>query len=336
MKSIKSQLLIILTCATMELHEKYNEIMKLLRTTKAVNHVQMRLYNQMGASKQSMNTITYDLQQLFGIKDVELRTPFVSEKSTDVPKNGTDVPENETTSLSESQLKGLLEFNPDNYSDYHKELKPFASELADALNVDLDSLKKADLIEFIQSKQEEFQKPEFKNPFLEASNDAKAGLKLREQFPFLAHKDCPDKFKVLVADKLTAYNAVISARAELFKQKDNQTLPQEDILALVSDAVADFQLNQDIFDELNHYKEHGVILGNHPIFEDEMLHKEVSLLSNNDAHKAHKNLATYISKEKKKLDKAKTPESKEKIQEVINGHEAKRKLIAEKLGLNEK
>lgn len=332
MKSIKSQLLIILTCATMELHEKYNEIMKLLRTTKAVNHVQMRLYNQMGATKESMSTIIYDLQKLYGITDVELRTPIVAQNNTDVSKNETIVPKIE---ISKELEAAVLQLDVEN-ANYAKDLKPLANELATAFGDELKSQKGDDLKKYLIEKQEALQEPAFENPFINASEDAKTGLKLREQFPFLADKDCPDKFKVLVADKLTAYNAVISARAEIFKQKDNQTLPQEDILALVSDAVADFQLNQDIFVELNHYKEHGEILGNHPIFEDEMLQKEISLLSDNDAHKAHKNIATYISKEKKKLEKAKTPESKQKIQEVINGHEAKRKLIAEKLGLDEK
>jgi len=56
----------------------------------------------------------------------------------------------------------------------------------------------------------------------------------------------------------------------------------------------------------------------------------------NKAHQEHKNLATYISKEKKKLEKAKTEASKEKIQAVIDGHVNRRKLIAEKLGLDEK
>jgi hypothetical protein len=332
MKSIKSQLLIILTCATMELHEKYNEIMKLLRTTKAVNHVQMRLYNQMGATKESMSTIIYDLQKLYGITDVELRTPIVAQNNTDVSKNETSVPKIE---ISKELEAAVLQLDVEN-ANYAKELKPLANELATAFDDELKSQKGDDLKAYLLEKQKALQETAFENPFINAPDDAKSGLKLREQFPFLADKDCPDKLKVLVADKLTAYNAVISAREELFKQKDNQTLPQEDILALVSDAVADFQLNQDIFDELNHYKEHGEILGNHPIFEDEMLQKEVSLLSDNDAHKAHKNLATYISKEKKKLEKAKTPESKQKIQDVINGHEAKRKLIAEKLGLDEK
>lgn len=332
MKSVKTQLLIILTNVQLELHEKYNEIMKILRTSKDVNHVQMRLYNQMGATKESMSTLTYDLQKLYGITDVELRTPLVTQNNTDVSKIETSIPKIE---ISKELEDALLQLDVKN-ANYAKELKPLANELATAFGDELKSQKGDDLKAYLLEKQEALQEPAFENPFINASDDAKSGLKLREQFPFLADKDCPDKLKVLVADKLTAYNAVISARAELFKQKDNQTLPQEDILALVSDAVADFQLNQNIFDELNHYKEHGEILGNHPIFEDEMLLKEVSLMSDNDAHKAHKNLATYISKEKKKLEKAKTPESKQKIQDVINGHETKRKLIAEKLGLDEK
>lgn len=326
---MKKQLLIILTSVSLQLHEKYNEIMKLLRNSKDINHLQMRTYNQMGATPQSLKVITYDLQQIFKITDKELRETHVAENQTDVLKL-------ETAVLSKEMAEDLAAFAPENYADYHKQLKPFAAALANELDEELESMKKADLLNYILTKQEQFAQPVFVNPFTEASADAKAGLKLRVEFPFLADTDCPDKFKILVADKLTAFQAVLANREELFKQADGQTLSDAEMLELVAGAVENFELNAEIYAELNHYQEQGEILGKHPIFAEEVLQREINEMDTNKAHQELRNLATYISKEKKKLESAKTDVTKEKIQAVIDGHETRRTLIAEKLGLDEK
>src|SRR5690606_1387694 len=133
------------------------------------------------------------------------------------------------------------------------------------------------------------------------SSEADEKKKLREEFPFLNEKDCPDKFKILVADKFTALKAYEDAHAEL--QRKKAAGEEEGLFELGKTSVENFELNQLIYDELNYYKEHKEILGNHPIFADDMLQKQVDGYSTKEAMKRQGNLRSYISRETPKLEK---------------------------------
>jgi hypothetical protein len=84
---------------------------------------------------------------------------------------------------------------------------------------------------------------------------------LRDKFPFLRLKECPPELKILVADMLSAHDAYLENHARLFICGDSMEL-----LEACAATVENYLENRSIWNELNHYKTHGTLLGRHPIF----------------------------------------------------------------------
>lgn len=84
---------------------------------------------------------------------------------------------------------------------------------------------------------------------------------IREQFPFLSSPDCPPELKILVSDKITAYYAYCQAHRQLF-----DCTSSEQQFSTVKQLVEAFIENRNIFEELDFYREHGRIRGDHPVF----------------------------------------------------------------------
>ena len=322
---MKTQVLEVLTNVSLKPHEKFNQAMKLLARTKENNPMALRTYNQKGYTPQTLEAITYDLQQLHRISNKELRKKFVpAEKEEKIIVVGTG---------ESGNAAALLALNIEQ-ANYHSELKPLAASLAEELKIELRDFKKDTLIDFLTEEKENLlndQNSIKENPFTEAGDDEKAGLKIRVEFPFLKEENCPDEMKVLVSDKITAFQKVLEARAELFKHKDGQAFSEEEILEHCKSAVENFQLNQEIYDELNHFKEEKEILGKHPIFSELMLKKEIEAMTGAEAQKEKTNLASRISKTKKKAENAKTKDTKEPFLAELKELEHKRNLVQAKL-----
>lgn len=177
-------------------------------------------------------------------------------------------------------------------------------------------------------------KAEQVNPYTEAPDAAKEALKLRDEFPFLKDKDCPDEFKILVADKFTALEEFEKAHAEI--QKVKESADADTLFALGKQAVENWELNREIYEELDHYKEHGEILGNHPIFEHDMLQAKVNAYSIQDAMKRQGNLRSYISRESKKLESIKDEKKRANVETKISDWQAELDLIDARLNADEK
>src|SRR5690606_748194 len=152
--------------------------------------------------------------------------------------------------------------------------------------------------------------------------------KLRQEFPFLSEDNVPDKLKILVADKFTALEKFEAAHEQIQKMK--AAGETEGLFDLGKKAVENWELNQLIYDELNHYQEHKEILGNHPIFADEMLQKQVDAYSTKEAMKRQGNLRSYISRETPKLEKM-AADKKEKAEAKIKGWQDELNLIDARL-----
>ncbi len=87
--------------------------------------------------------------------------------------------------------------------------------------------------------------------------------KFREDWPFLGDPLCPAELKILATDKVTAWRAFASAHSELFS-----AVTPEECLEAAKKCVKFYCQNRKIFSEFAHYKEHGTILGKHPIFDE--------------------------------------------------------------------
>lgn len=100
-------------------------------------------------------------------------------------------------------------------------------------------------------------------------------LPIREEFSFLNNPDCPEEFKILVADKISAYQRMVTGRGAL----EDPNTPEEQ-RAEIAQAVAEAdELNSLIYDELKHYQDTGEILGNHEIFKIHNLKKSIDLMT---------------------------------------------------------
>ena len=86
----------------------------------------------------------------------------------------------------------------------------------------------------------------------------KKTIKLRDEFPFLGKKDCPEEFAILVNKMLTAYDDYRSNRDKLYDiDKNNLDACYQGARSVLDSHI----LNREIWEELNHYKIHGTILG---------------------------------------------------------------------------
>ncbi|MBP3944401.1 hypothetical protein J5U18_12705 [Sphingobacteriaceae bacterium WQ 2009] len=84
----------------------------------------------------------------------------------------------------------------------------------------------------------------------------------RDDWPFLRDPACPPELKILVGDKITAYHNYKGAY-ERIRDCTSVTDQFNNIRYLVENYIE----NHLIYLELKHYKEYGVILGNHSIFD---------------------------------------------------------------------
>lgn len=165
----------------------------------------------------------------------------------------------------------------------------------------------------------------------------KAYASIREDYPFLNDEDCLNEFKILVADKITAWKIYEATHAKL-QQIEAGELVVDDIekAALAKKALDCFTENKLIHDELNAYKETGLILGVHPLFEKLKMQREIDVMTPDDLIKYKGSSAKYFTDNKKSLEKATKENDLEQI-EVIKKRVADRgkklALVNERLGI---
>ena len=139
----------------------------------------------------------------------------------------------------------LYKFNAE---DYEKQLQEKEQETTDDLGAKTGEKTETEL-----SEQE--------TKFLEAlkqNEDATAGLKLRDEYPFLREESTPQEMKALVTDKINAWYDFSDKHAELV---ESAGIDGEKLATLCKEAIDKFQLNADIKKELDFYKEKGKVLG---------------------------------------------------------------------------
>lgn len=165
--------------------------------------------------------------------------------------------------------------------------------------------------------------------------DAKS---IRVEFPFLNEKDCPDEFKILMADKISAWNRYLSCYDEIQKINAGEE-SEHDLERLAKSAIDHFDENQKIYDELNAYQTTGKVLGLHPIFKKLQLTREVEEMTSEELVKYKSSSAKYFTDNRQSLAKAEKAKNTEKIELITNRvaeRELKLALVNKKLGINPK
>ena len=175
-----------------------------------------------------------------------------------------------------------------------------------------------------------------------AVDTEKAIVPLREEFKFLNDKDCPNELKILVADKITVWKQyeAIQEQIVILNAKEELTAEEKESLSeLAKDAVAAFEENQAIYEELNAYNETGKVLGKHPIFRKLQMEREVEEMSTEELVKYKGSSAKYFTDNKKTLAKAVADKDEAKIKEIndrVAEREVKLALVNKKLGIQTK
>lgn len=150
-----------------------------------------------------------------------------------------------------------LDLHKFNVEDYEKQLQEKEQEVPENTGTETN-------------KEPETELSEQEAKFLEAlkgNEDATAGLKLRDEYPFLREESTPQELKALVADKINAWYDFAEKHEKLAKMVENSgnTISEngepDPLAVLCKEAIEKFQLNADIKKELDFYKEKGKVLG---------------------------------------------------------------------------
>lgn len=113
--------------------------------------------------------------------------------------------------------------------------------------------------------------------------------------------------KILVSDKISAYYRYVELHGQLFECQGKEECTQ------VSDSlIQDWLENQLIHKELNYYKDHGKVLGEHPIFERVKVLREIDGLTADKLVKKINALYKSIKETERLLKTADKPELREK------------------------
>lgn len=118
--------------------QKFMALLLALQQAPNKNFTLVGSYNRKGYSPSQLKTLKYDVKKAYNISHTDLSAKATKTESK--PKYD-----------KEEIFKNLVEVNLYKL-DYHKGLKPLAADLAERLGGEPKSLRKADLIDFIEEK----------------------------------------------------------------------------------------------------------------------------------------------------------------------------------------
>lgn len=153
-------------------------------------------------------------------------------------------------------------------------------------------------------------------------------FKLRDEFPFLSSKLCPDSLKVLVADMMTAYENYTRAHEELYNVTD-----ENEAFAAADKLIENYLDNRAIWKELNHFKNTGTILGEHAYFAAQKRRGDLMKKSVPELIKLKEQLEMNIWRNKKKMDDDPKPHLLKQRQERIAGYETDLQIVKSLLNI---
>lgn len=84
----------------------------------------------------------------------------------------------------------------------------------------------------------------------------------RSEWPYLSDPTCPPQLKALAADKISCWERYTEAHKQLF---DCSSV--DECYQVAHALIENFKENRQIHEELDYYKQHGSILGQHHIFD---------------------------------------------------------------------
>ncbi|MBQ3712094.1 MAG: hypothetical protein II891_06835 [Bacteroidales bacterium] len=143
--------------------------------------------------------------------------------------------------------------------------------------------------------------------------------RFREEWPFLSKPGCPVELKILANDKITAYEGTIEGHRALFECGS-----LEDCFETAKKLLKNFQQNRQITAEFAYYKEHGKILGKHPVFAQSRQYDAYRKMSVVELVAESKRLKGAIWRAESEIRRGDKPHLKDSREERI---EAKRRQL---------
>lgn len=241
-------------------------------------------FARMRETEGNLKIVYYELAKHVGITERELTILLnrpVGKQKAEAPA----IQKEETKEVETTPMDQLMAFSGESANYYE------ARSLVAALGLEPPDLKKDTIYAALEgARQAEVQKQISSLP-----KEVKASIKLRDQFPFLRDPDCPDALKILVNDLITTYEKFRETQPQLHK-----LLSESDAQHTVDVILENYISNKEAYAELEHYKEKGEILGEHPIFKRLADKQEISEMGTPDLVKKIKSLGINIGKNRKK------------------------------------
>jgi len=264
--------------------------------------------NRAGNTQANYNFLCYELAKVAGIPEMVYKTMLKTALvSSAAPASESQNPGNDGV-LTIAQMAEQIELVDITTLDW-----PQVQQLAAMLEIKPASRKKKDLISALQE-------AKTKKFVSTVPDNIKRSIKLREEFPFLKQKTCPGVLKELVADMLTAYDAYIQGHSKLVEGSS-----AEEIAELSKSVVENYLENREIWDELNHFKTTGTLLGKHPIFDWMKRKAEIHAMKDAELVILRDQLKNKIPRTKKQI--ADEPDHKETAKRVQRVEQFEQELL---------
>ena len=281
--------------------EQFNKAFELYRKSPHKNLGVERRLNMAGFTEDGLQNLLYDLKQLHGISDVEIKNKqkeILSEASTEATSEATTeaTTEASTEAKTEASTEATTEVTTEASTEPTKEVSTEAA-----------------------------------NESVETVDESKS---IREEYPFLNDKDCPEELLIVVGKKIGAWKRYQELHA-MIQNFDVEKDGEQALTKLTAEATAEYEDNQSLDLELKHYAEKKEVLAAHPSLVEFRIKKEVEAMSNDELHKFVQSSKTFFSRVPKDLEKFK--DDAEKIADIKKkaaDRELKLTLVKNKLGIN--
>lgn len=309
--------------------EQFNQAFELYRKSPHKNLGVERRLNMAGFTEDGLNGLLYDLKNLHSISDVEIK----SYKKTPVEEI-LFVPgciPNYVLEMSPIELKEWAKIECTEKGVGIPELIDLAEKdnMPEIAEVLIEAQKELSLEENL----EDTGSTDTPSGKEEKTSDEAQAKSIREEYPFLNDKDCPEELLIVVGKKIAAWKRY-QALHEQIQNFDPETQSEEDLNKLTSEATKEYEDNQLLDAELKHYAEKKEVLAKHDSLIEYRLKKEVEQMNNDELMKFVNSSATYFSRKNKDLEKYKDDaEAVANIQNMIAARELKLKLVKNKLGI---
>lgn len=334
-QTVKAAVILFLANLPKSKYEQFNKALELYKKLPNKEDFQLQKLNRVGFSDSNLEFLLYDLKKLCAITDIDLvkakpeLEPKMKVVKDEVPQFILDMNEEQLrewarNSQVENRVAGLEEIIEIVLKD---------ESLETQIKLDISEVLMEELITILNSPEHQ---EYLKN--LECEDTTKSQHQpLREEYPFLNDKNCPDILHTVVGRKVAAFKRYEANHAKLQQILDKTLeLPkvEEDELAKLVEE--DYNENLALHKELQYYKENGKLLGEHPLFAETVIIREVEKMSKDDCLKFINNSPKYFHDQRSKIENAKGDEAKiEKVNRLVANREYKLNLVKQKLGVSE-